>query len=69
MGQSGSVPQVTRDYDEPLRLRLRFQYDPDKTEVKTPFTAKQVATLVRIKWPPFFNRLTAFGGGWGTPGR
>lgn len=74
MGQTGSVPQVTRDYDEPLRLRLHFTYDPteyddDNSVGNTPFTAEQVAKLVRTKWPPFFNQNTAFGGGCGAPER
>lgn len=60
MGQTGSVSQVTRDYDEPLHLRLHFTYNPteyyfDYSVSNTPFTAKQVATLVRTKWPPFYG--------------
>ena len=74
MGQTGSVPQVTRNYDEPLHLRLRFTYDPteyddDNSVGNTPFTAKQVATLVRTKWPPFFNEKIIFGGGCDAPER
>ena len=62
MGQSGSVPQVTRDYDEPLHLRLHFTYDPDVYKIKTPFTTAQIASLVKHKWPSFFNRNTKYGG-------
>lgn len=74
MGQTGSVPQVTRDYDEPLHLRLRFTYNPteyddDDSVGNTPFTAAQVATLVRTKWPPFFNSKIIFGGGCDDPER
>ena len=74
MGQTGSVPQVTRDYDEPLHLRLRFTYDPteyddDNSVGHTPFTAEQVAKLVRTKWPPFFNEKIIFGSGCDAPDR
>ena len=74
MGQTGSVPQVTRDYDEPLHLRLHFTYNPveyddDNSVGNTPFTAEQVATLVRTKWPPFFNSKIIFGGGCDDPYR
>lgn len=70
MGQSGSIPQVTRNYTDPLHLRLHFTYDPTTTEIYAkprPYTAAQVATLVRTDWPSFFNKSIAFGGGCDSP--